>query len=104
MNREFKFYASEELNMVSRRRASGLRRIADRINSDKDLIEEAKEANRKLAESVSAVLANKENAIFSGAMIIDTIGKNPRYVYIKNTELGDVEIDLLSRTFRILDA
>lgn len=104
MKREFKIYAEEDMSMVSRSRASALRRIADRINSDKDLIEEAKEANRKLAESVSRVLANEENAIFSGAMIIDTIGKNPRYVYIKNTELGDVEIDLLSRTFRVLEA
>lgn len=81
--------------------------LAERINSDTEIIERSKECNRKFFEQVKEVIDNPENELFAATMINGIKAKTPRYSYLKNIEFDgksyEVEIDELDRTFRLME-
>lgn len=84
-------------------------KIGERINNDTEIIEKAKEANKKYFQKLQEITSKPENAEFAGNQVKrlnDSIG---RYMYIKNIEdmeenkVYDAEIDLLTWSFTLLE-
>lgn len=86
-----------------------LRKIGERINSDPEMIEKAKEVNKKYFQKLQEIAGKPENAEFAGNQIKNLNDSTGRYAYIKNItdeETGkeyDAEIDLLTWSFNLLE-
>lgn len=86
-----------------------LREIGERINSDPEIIERAKEVNKKYFQKLQEIASKPENAEFAGNQIEQLNNNTGRYTYIKNIEdeeekiTYDAEIDLLAWSFTLLE-
>lgn len=86
-----------------------LREIGEKINSDPEIIERAKEVNKKYFRKLQEIASKPENAEFAGNQIKNLNDSTGRYAYIKNItdeETGkeyDAEIDLLTWSFTLLE-
>lgn len=86
-----------------------LRKIGERINSDAEIIEKAKEANKKYFQKLQEIASKPENAEFAGNQIKRLNDSTGRYMYIKNIKDEeekieyDAEIDLLTWSFTLLE-
>lgn len=83
-----------------------MREVAERINNDSELIEEAKECNKRFFEKMQEITSKPQNAEFSGNQIYKILGSTPRYSFIKNLKYEDAtydaQIDLLTWTFVLI--
>lgn len=86
-----------------------LREIGERINSDPEIIEQAKEVNKKYFQKLQEIASKPENAEFAGNQIKRLNDSTGRYMYIKNIKDEeekieyDAEIDLLTWSFTLLE-
>lgn len=86
-----------------------LRKIGERINNDTEIIEKAKEVNKKYFQKLQEIASKLENAEFAGNQIKRLNDSTSRYMYIKNIKDEeekieyDAEIDLLTWSFTLLE-
>ena len=104
--REYKIYY-RDANEGSADFLRFAREIEQRINDDEHIINMAKDSNRKLAEKITEILANDDNEIYVGAMVLGAYSRTPRYAFIKNLEYDGTDyeavIDLLEQRFWLVD-
>lgn len=86
-----------------------LRSVEEIANNDLEMVERAKEVNKKYFQKLQEIAGKPENAEFAGNQIKNLNDSTGRYAYIKNImdkETGkeyDAEIDLLTWSFRLLE-
>ena len=101
--REYKIYGEIGANPDTVNFRKFMEEVAERINSDAEIMESVRKCNREFADKVKEILSNEENTLFIGSMIKGLQMRSPRYSYIKHLEYNgkeyEAEIDELERKF-----
>ncbi len=74
----------------------------ERINSDPEIIERAKEINREYFQKLQEIVKDSENAEKAGILINKLNNTTARFRYIKNIDKHEAEIDMLTWSFTLI--
>lgn len=73
-----------------------------RINSDPEIIEQAKKVNKEYFQKLQEIVKDSENAEKSGILVDKLNHSVARFQYIKNIGEYEAEIDLLNWEFTLI--
>lgn len=74
----------------------------ERINSDPEIIEQAKKVNKEYFQKLQEIVKDSENAERAGILVDKLNHSAARFQYIKNIGEYEAEIDLLTWEFTLL--
>ena len=73
-----------------------------RINNDPEIIDRAKEINKKYFQKLQEIVKDSENAERAGILVDKLNHSAARFQYIKNIGEYEAEIDLLNWNFTLI--
>ena len=73
-----------------------------RINSDPEIIEQAKKVNKEYFHKLQEIVKDSENAERAGILVDKLNHSTARFQYIKNIGEYEAEIDLLTWEFTLI--